>query len=320
VAAKAQERAQALTIIGAIDIGGTKIAAGAIREDGVILERRECATLPERGFSFAMHRTRAMLHEIASTAGVRFDGIGIASPGPLDPFTGILEGIGTLPGWEGGNLVAELGPVFGARVAVENDADAAALAEAYWGAGKGSRQLIYITISTGIGGGIILGGQLYRGAKGAHPELGHQVIDASVDAGPVCYCRANGCWESLASGSAIAAWVQAQDPLPHPRTAVDIAQSAENGDALALRAMEREGYYLGLGLANIITLFTPDTIVLGGGVMQSSHLFLPHALQVVQDVCTQVPVHNTLITLAALGSDTGLAGAAQAWFCRYAHS
>jgi glucokinase len=235
----------------------------------------------------------------------------------LDPFTGILDEVGTLPGWQGGNLVAELASDFGVRVAVENDADAAALAEAYWGAGKGSRNLIYITISTGIGGGIILGGQLYRGANGAHPELGHQIIDAS---GPLCYCRANGCWESLASGSAIAFWVQEQEPVPVPKTAEGIAQLAEKGDPLALRAMDREGFYFGLGLANIITLFTPGTVVLGGGVMQSSHLFLPRALEVVHDVCTQVPVKNTLITLAALGSVTGLAGAAQAWFCRYAHS
>jgi glucokinase len=306
-----------LTIIGAIDIGGTKIAAGAITETGHVLDRKEIPTLPDQGFAHAMHRTRAMLQQIASTNNLRFDGIGIASPGPLNPFTGILEGIGTLPGWEGGNLPAELGPPFNARVAVENDADAAALAEANWGAGKGSRHLIYITISTGIGGGIILGGQLYRGAKGAHPEVGHQIIDPS---GPLCYCRANGCWESLASGTALAAWVQQQDPIPVPRTAAEIAQWAKNGDPLALKAMDREGYYLGLGLANIITLFTPDTIVLGGGVMQSRHLFLPRALQVVEEVCTQVPVQNTQITQAALGSDTGLAGAAQAWFCRYAHS
>lgn len=306
-----------MTIIGVIDIGGTKIAAGAVTEDGTIVARRECATLPESGFSFAMQRTKAMLHEVASSAGVRFDGIGVACPGPLDPFTGILDEVGTLPGWQGGNLVAELASDFGVRVAVENDADAAALAEAYWGAGKGSRNLIYITISTGIGGGIILGGQLYRGANGAHPELGHQIIDAS---GPLCYCRANGCWESLASGSAIAFWVQEQEPVPVPKTAEGIAQLAEKGDPLALRAMDREGFYFGLGLANIITLFTPGTVVLGGGVMQSSHLFLPRALEVVHDVCTQVPVKNTLITLAALGSVTGLAGAAQAWFCRYAHS
>lgn len=262
-----------------------------------------------------MQRTKAMLREVASSAGIIFDGIGVACPGPLDPFSGILDKVGTLPGWEGGNLMVELGVEFGTRVAVENDADAAALAEAEWGAGKGSRHLIYVTVSTGIGGGIILNGQLYRGANGAHPELGHQIIDAS---GPLCYCKANGCWESLASGSAIASWVQDQAPLEVPRTGKGIALLAEAGDPLALKAMDREGYYLGLGLANLITIFTPDRVVLGGGMMQSSHLFLPRALEVVHDVCTQVPVANTLITVAALGSVTGLAGAAQAWLSRYA--
>ena len=306
-----------MTIIGAVDVGGTKIAAGAVTEDDATIRFTECATLPDRGFALAMRRTKAMLHQVASSAGIHFDGIGVACPGPLDPFSGVLDDVGTLPGWRGGNLAAELGSEFGTRVAVENDADAAALAEARWGAAKGSRQLIYITVSTGIGGGIVLGGQLYRGANGAHPELGHQIIDAS---GPLCYCRANGCWESLASGSAIASWVQQQDPVDTPRTAEEIALLAEKGDPLALKAMDREGHYLGLGLANIITLFTPDTVVLGGGVMRSSHLFLPRALQVVRDVCTQVPVRNTSITVAALGSTTGLAGAAQAWFCRHAHS
>jgi len=306
-----------LAIIGAVDVGGTKIAAGAVTEDGTIIGFTECATLPERGFALAMRRTKAMLHEVASSAGVHFDGIGVACPGPLDPFTGVLDDVGTLSGWRGGNLVAELGSEFCTRVAVENDADAAALAEARWGAGRGSRRLIYITVSTGIGGGIVLDGKLYRGANGAHPELGHQIIDAS---GPLCYCRARGCWESLASGSAIASWVQEQDPVDISRTGEEIASLAEKGDSLALRAMDRAGYYLGLGLANIITLFTPDTVVLGGGVMKSSRLLLPRALEVVQDVCTQVPVSNTLITVAALGSTTGLAGAAQAWFCRHAHS
>jgi len=304
-----------LKIVGAVDIGGTKIAAGAVSEDGKILSLREVATLPESGFAFAMQRTKALLHELALTAGVTFDGIGVACPGPLDPFTGIIDDVGTLPGWQGGNLVAELGSEFGVRVAVENDADAAALAEAEWGAGRGSRQLIYITVSTGIGGGIILDGQRYRGVKGASPEIGHQIIDAS--SGPLCYCRAKGCWESLASGSAIASWMQEQDPVPTPRTAPEIAALAESGHSLALRAMDREGYYLGVGLANIITLFAPETVVLGGGVMQSSHLFLPRALEVVQQVCTQVPVKETRITAAVLGSVTGLAGAARAWFCRY---
>jgi glucokinase len=303
-----------MTVIGAVDIGGTKIAVGAVMPDGKILARAECATAPRGGFVPAMQRVKALLHDVAARAGISFDGIGVACPGPLDPISGILHDVGTLPGWQGWNLIAELAPEFGPRIAVENDADAAALAEADYGAGKGSSRLIYITVSTGIGGGILLDGQIYRGARGAHPEQGHQIIDAT---GPLCYCRARGCWESLASGSAIASWVQEQRPAAVPRPAEEIALMAGQGDSLAQKAMDREGYYLGLGLANILTLFAPDTIVLGGGVMKSSRLFLPRALEVIDDVCTQVSVKNTKIIDAALGPAAGLVGAAQAWVRRY---
>jgi glucokinase len=301
-------------ILGAVDVGGTKIAVGAVTGAGVIVARRECPTVSEEGFSRAMERTKAMLREAAASAGGGFAGIGVACPGPLDPFTGLVGDVGTLPGWQGHNLVAELQPEFGVPVAVENDADAAALAEANWGAADGSERFIYITVSTGIGGGIILSHKLYRGAHGAHPELGHQVIDPS---GPLCYCRARGCWESLASGSAMAAWVRDQQPAAPELTAGQICALAAQGDPLARRSVEREGYYLGLGLANLITLFAPDTIALGGGVMSSSHLFLDRAREVIREVCTQVPDAKTRITLASLGVDTGLAGAAQAWLCRY---
>ena len=301
-------------IIGAVDIGGTKIAAGAVTKEGVIITRRECATAPEEGFGLAMQRTKGMLREVAARAGAEFEGIGVACPGPLDPYTGIVGDVGTLPGWQGRNLVAELEPEFGVPVAVENDADAAALGEVNWGAAKGSEHFIYITVSTGIDGGIILSGELYRGAHGAHPELGHQVIDAS---GPLCYCKARGCWESLASGSAMVSWMREQQPTAPELTAEQICALAEQGAPLARRSGEREGYYLGLGLTNLITLFTPDTIALGGGVMKSSHLFLDRAQEVIREVCTQVPAAKTQITLASLGSDTGLAGAAQAWLCRY---
>ena len=203
---------------------------------------------------------------------------------------------------------------FGVQVAIENDADAAALAEARWRAAKCTECFIYVTVSTGIGGGIVLSGELYRGASGAHPELGHQIIDTS---GPLCYCRAHGCWESLASGSAIVSWVNEQQPDAAVETAEEVCILAQKGDPLAQRAVAREGYYLGLGLANLITVFTPDAIVLGGGVMKSSHLFLDRALEVVREVCTQVPAEKTQIALASLGPDTGLAGAAQAWNSRY---
>lgn len=297
-------------MIGAVDIGGTKIAVGAVRDEGTILARSERLTTPEAGFASAVEHIESMLREVARRATGQFDGIGVACPGPLDPFTGVIGEVGTLPGWQGGNLVAELERDFHVRTTVENDADAAALAEASYGAAKGRNAVIYITVSTGIGGGIVLSGQLYRGVDGAHPELGHQVIDPS---GPQCYCKARGCWESLASGPAMASWVQNQQPDRPELSAAQVCELARQGDHLAQRAVEREGYYLGLGLANLITIFCPDTIVLGGGVMKSSHLFLDRALEVIRDVSTQVPARKTQLALASLGSDAGLVGAAEAW-------
>jgi glucokinase len=302
-----------MKMIGAVDIGGTKIAVGGVREDGTIVYRCECPTEPAKGFSDAMQRIKAILHNVEDMCS-GLDGISVACPGPLDPFTGVIGDVGTLPLWLGGNLIEELQTEFAVSVAVENDADAAALAEAKWGAAKHSRNSIYITVSTGIGGGIILGGELYRGVGASHPELGHQIIDAS---GPLCYCKAHGCWESLASGSAMVSWTREQQPTTSVTTAAAICELARQGNELALRAVKREGYYLGLGLANLVTLFTPDVITLGGGLMKSSSLFLDDALKVVRELCTQVPAEKTQIGLAFLGSDSGLLGAAQAWLCRY---
>jgi glucokinase len=301
-------------LIGAVDIGGTKIAVGAVTQEGKVATRLECPTAPDRGFPAAIRQITELLREVASRTDGRFEGIGVACPGPLNPFTGIIGDVGTLPGWQGGNLQAELDREFGVRIAVENDADAAALAEASWGSAKGASRFIYITVSTGIGGGIILDGELYRGVDGAHPELGHQVIDAS---GPLCYCTAHGCWESLASGPAMTAWVQEQSPDGDKLTAAEICARAKQGDALALRAVERQGYYLGLGLANLVTLFTPGVIALGGGVMKSSDLFLDRARDVIRSICTQVPAEKTELRLASLGTDTGLIGAARAFLHRY---
>jgi glucokinase len=298
--------------IGSVDIGGTKIAVGAVREDGQILKRFECPTEPEKGFHHAMRRVIVMLRDLTADE-TKLTGIGVGCPGPLNPFTGVIGEVGTLPGWQGGNLVAELEAGLDLPVTVENDADAAALGEARWGTEPASGSFIYITISTGIGGGMLLGGQLYRGVDGAHPEIGHQVLDNS---GPQCYCGARGCWESLASGPAMVAWMRGQDPSADITTAAEICDGARRGDPLALRCVEWEGYYVGLGLANLITLFAPDKIALGGGVMKSSSLFMDITRKVIRRICTQVPSEKTRITLASLGEDVGLLGAAQAWLLR----
>jgi glucokinase len=300
-------------LTGAIDIGGTKIAVGIVAGDGRVVSRLECPTEPQRGFEIAFTRMCGMLRECMTEAGASIGGIGIGSTGPVDPFRGTIEDADLLPGWKGAPIVRRLSEEFSLEVAMENDGDAAALAEAAWGAGRGKRSFIYVTISTGIGAGIIVDGKLYRGVDGSHPELGHMVID---DSGVQCYCGARGCWEALASGPAMVEWMKANSP-GREWTAKEICDLAEGGDELARRAVERESYYLGLGLANLVTVFSPDAIALGGGVMKSGSLFLEGARQVIRRNCRLVPHEKTSVVPASLGDEVGLAGAARVWFHRY---
>jgi glucokinase len=300
--------------IGAIDIGGSKIAVAAVSDKGLVLSRREFPTEPELGFARTLLRIEPMLREVIDECGP-LDGIGVGCPGPLDPLSGTIFDVGTLPGWNGTPLTGELESLFDVKVAVENDADAAALAEYHWGEGNAAKSFLYITVSTGIGGGIVLDGKLYRGVHGAHPELGHQIIDS---AGPECYCGARGCWESLASGTALSTWIQTIAPHEGATTAENICKQAIAGDETALGAVRRQGYYLGLGLANLVTLFAPERIALGGGVMKSHVLYMSEIKRVVAKFCTQVPAEKVSIGCASLGADVGVLGAAQAWLQRFA--
>ncbi len=294
-------------MIGAVDIGGTKIAVGMVDDSGRQLARTESPTDPSVSSALGLALICEMLGQTASQAGGHLAGIGIGCTGPVDPLTGILGRIEFIPGWEGLNLVAALSHSFGVSAAIENDADAAALGESTWGAGRTAKRFIYVTVSTGIGTGLVLDGQLYRGVDGAHPEVGHHVIDPS---GPACFCGAHGCWESLASGPALAL-------RGGRKTAQEVCAAAECGDPVARAAVEREGYYLGLGLANLVTLFTPDVIALGGGVMRSRSLFWDAILTCIRQNCGLVPYEKTVLVPASLGADTGLIGAACAWLHRY---
>jgi glucokinase len=303
--------------IGAVDIGGTKIAVGMVDENGRVLSKMESPTDPDR-YADGLDRIAAMLRDTAKNAGVEISGIGIGSTGPVDPIAGEFGDVDFLPGWRQKKPVADLERIFNVRVALENDADAAALAEASWGAGKHKSRLIYVTVGTGIGGGVVLDGELYRGVDGAHPELGHHVVDPS---GPPCSCGFRGCWESLAAGPAMAAWFKSQAPADYPRredvNARDICRMAQQGDELARRAVEREAYYLGLGLANLINLFAPDAIVLSGSVLKSSLLFLGGIRSVISRGCRFVPSEKAELTMASLGEDANLIGAARVWHHRF---
>jgi glucokinase len=260
-----------------------------------------------------------MLRKAARDADATIAGIGIGSTGPLDPLSGKFENLDTIPQWSGASPVDDLSREFSVSVAMENDADAGALAEATWGAGRNKSRLIYITVGTGIGGGIILDGHLYRGVGGAHPEVAHQVLEAG---GPPCSCGLRGCWEALASGPAMAKWMESHaEYMGSPGlTARRIYEHAMAGDPLAARAVERETFYLGIGLANLVNLFTPDAIILGGSVMKSAGVFLSDIRRVMQQGCRFVPLDKVELSLASLGDDANLIGAARVWHHRFAES
>ena len=306
-------------MIGAVDIGGTKIAAGIVDDAGKVLARLETPTEAARAYPDGLKHIVRLLREAAKQANTRLSGIGIGSTGWVYPFTGEFGDVDFLPGWKGCNPVNDLASEFGVRVALENDGDASALGEAAWGAGKEKSRLIYVTVGTGIGGGIVLDGELYRGVDRAHPEVGHHVIDAF---GPECTCGFRGCWEALATGPAMAAWfnANAQATSRHPQalTAREVFQLAKQGHLLAQEAVAREALYLGFGLANLINLFVPDRIVMGGSIMKS--MSLEQIRKVIAKGCRFVPFEKTELALASLGEDANLIGAAQVWHHRFRQS
>ena len=309
-----KEQGKETGMIAGIDVGGTKIAVGLIDNSGKVLARTDSPIHVERGPRDALSRILEILKAQVQQTGVAIDGIGIGCTGPVDPMTGELGDVNTLPGWQGWNPVSELSTELKVTAAMENDADAAALGEACWGSGKGKRSLICITVGTGIGAGVILNGEIYRGAHDSHPEIGHHIIDP---AGPYCTCGAYGCWESLASGPSMEQWYAEQAGVEIVLTAKEICALARAGDATALLAVRRGAKYLGMGIANIVTVLMPEAVVLGGSMMQSADLFLDDLQRMVRANCRIVPYQFCEISVASLGPDVGLIGAAQVWHHRF---
>lgn len=305
-------------MIAAVDIGGTKIAAGLVDGQGHVLTKEQIPTNAEAGYQDALKGIIRMLRTAEKTTGEKVTGIGIGSTGPIYPLTGEIGDVNFFPNWKGENPVRDLHHEFGVSVAIENDADAAALGEAGWGAGRNKTRLIYVTVGTGIGVGLIFDGRVYRGVDYSHPEIGHYLIDPS---GPECYCGFHGCWESMATGPAMEAWFAQNgggDDAKRKLTAKEICALARTGDPLAKRAVEREALYLGWGFANLVTLFVPDAIVLGGGVMKAADLFLETAKSIISTSCRFVPWERTELLLASLGEDANLIGAARVWYHSFA--
>jgi len=230
---------------------------------------------------------------------------------------GIVPNAPQLPGWQDVPLARLLGERFGLPTLLENDASAAALGEHRFGAGRGSHYMLYITVSTGVGGGIIIDGALYRGKSGAAGEFGHVIIDVN---GPACGCGSNGCLESFVSGTAIAKrgekLAESDDSPVLARlrkeegrvTAEMMERAAKMGDATSREAFRQAGHYLGVALAGFVNVFDPEVIVIGGGVAKAGDLLLEQARVTMESQAMTQPLKGVHLTVSELGEFAGTMG------------
>jgi glucokinase len=308
-----------------IDIGGTKVAAGLVDAGGVILIQTRAPMIAngtaEAGFGSVVSAVNAVF-AARPDARSSLAGIGICSPGPLDPRAGVVINPPNVPCWRNFPLAAEVQRVFGVRARIDNDANAAALAEAIWGAGVGYRNVFYATLGTGIGTGIVFDQRIYHGRTGSAAEGGHVTIDYR---GPRCACGKLGCIEVLCSGPAIARRARTQIAESAEAgakilelaggnleavQAETVAEAFRQGDRLATEVLETSADLLTVWIGNIIDLLEPEIIILGGGVSELMSAFFGRIREQLPNWSINQRASEIPIVRAKYGSDAGIAGAA----------
>lgn len=306
-------------IIG-VDLGGTKIAVGIVTEDGKILKKKKEKTKIQEGPGGIVNQMLNLTEDVSRGYLKDVKAIGIGAAGPLNTREGLLLCPPNLPNWENTQLISPFEKKFKVPTYLENDANAAALAELLFGAGKGCKNIVYLTISTGIGGGIIIDGKLYTGSNNNAGEVGHMAISKD---GPLCGCGSYGCLEAFASGTAIArrsreyiikegvktkilSVAKSVDEI----TAEDVFLAAKEGDSTAKFLVEEALNYLGIGIANICNIFNPEKVILGGGVTKVGNILFEKVKRIVNSRCFKPIAENVEILPAKLGDDVGIIGAA----------
>jgi glucokinase len=307
----------------AIDLGGTKILTAIVRPDGRLAAEEYELTEAWEGREAVITRIANLAQRTLNAAGMKageLSGAAIAAAGIIDTKRGLVTVSPHLPDWRDVPLGKVIQERLGLSTWLVNDATAAALGEFSFGAGRGLQDILFITVSTGIGGGIILDGNLYEGADGAAGEFGHMTVDPS---GPRCPCGNIGCWEMLASGSAIEAEALRrlacgessllQNMVNGKPESVDtrmVGEAAERGDGMAREIISRAAEYLGIGLVNLVNIFNPEMIIIGGGVSNLGDMILQPARQLVRERAFKLPGQTVRVVKAGLGQASGVMGAA----------
>lgn len=298
-----------------LDIGGTKLAVGVVDGSGGVLALRIVPTRAGEGHAAVIARLFAIGHEVIAEAGVEIEGVGISCGGPLDPRTGVVQRPLNLPDWDDVPIAQLAGTEFGVSAHLVNDATAGMLAEHRHGAARGARTALYLTMSTGVGGGAVLGGQLHYGAAGNGGEFGHIMVRPG---GRRCTCGRLGCLEGYASGSSIAR--RAREELAHGAASVlanlevvraeDLVAAARAGDPLAARLWNETTSMIGQALTDLVNTFEPEVVVLGGGVTRSGAMLLDPVREVVATTAMPPAAAAVRIEFAALGEAVCVVGAA----------
>ena len=305
-----------------IDLGGTNVRVGAVTPQGRLLAAKSTLINASQSPKVGLEK---ILSLITTVRGQMTEdpliAIGVGSTGPIDRERGLIQNPYTLPTWSDVDILSFLSQRLNVPSILENDADAAALGEAWVGAGKGYKNIVQVTVGTGIGVGFIQNGQIFRGKNGIHPEGGHMILDLN---GPIDYCGAHGCWEILASGPAMerlaqkigakqgGVMLQMCNNELETLNGQMIVKAARMGDPAAISVITQMGQYHGIGIVNLLLTYLPDCIVLGGGVMKEFDLFLPQINLVLAQHNIMVPATEIKILSSQLGGQAGIFGAAYA--------
>ncbi len=305
-----------------VDLGGTNLRSSLLNPEGDVLDRHKEATQAAEGWKSVVARLVQSIRkqaDIAESKGLEVAGVGVGAPGVIQVEQGIVVKSPNFPDWNNLPLKRLLQEKINLPVFIENDANAAALGEQWRGAGKNIRSMILMTLGTGVGGGIILDNTIWHGADGMAGEIGHMTI---IPDGRRCSCGNVGCLETYASARGIVqSYREAFEPsvrktsqkLEHI-TSEDVYEAAKGGSEIARVVMKDMGRKLGIGIANLINIFNPELIVIGGGVKEAWHLFIDSAREEMMRRAFEVPAKRTQILPSLLGDDAGMIGAAAVAF------
>ena len=305
-----------------IDVGGTNVKIALVDGEGKIIYSNSVPTYAQMGYEYTVNNIKQAIRDLmkeTNTDAKEIEGIGFDFPGQVDYKTGVVKLAPNIPGWVNVPIAQMIEEEFNIPTRIDNDVRCAALGELKFGAGKGCENFVCITVGTGIGSGLVINGQVVRGAANAAGEIGH--IKLQMNGGPICGCGDTGCLEAFASGPSIVA--MAQEYLKGGKstkfremagadgeiTPYIVAKAAEAGDPVAKRIFEIVGTYIGMGLVSVINLLNPEKVIIGGGVAAAGDLLLDPIRKTIKERAMVVAGNSVEIVPAELGNSAGVIGA-----------